>query len=127
MTTTITFTNGNLSNVAISSSSVEFTARWMTTTASVRITRNAEGFIYEDLGFMTRHFTDIEYLCWEFNYDEGFLRPILESLVPTAMPTPKMEITSFGQDWLDAQVKSVLNQVKRGSNYTKPKNRKKKK
>lgn len=123
----VTFSQGNITNVAISKSSVSFTARWMSTTANIRITCNAEGFIYEDLGFMTRHFTDIEYLCYEFNYSEEFLRPILESLVPTDLPSPKTEITSLGQDWLDQQVKAVLNQAKRGSNYTKPKNRKKKK
>lgn len=123
----VTFSEGNLSNIAISATSVTFTASWASTTADVRITRNATGYIYEDIGFFTRTFDNVSSLCWEFNYQESLLGPILEGLTPTTLPDVATTLTNQGKSWLDNHVLQALGQARRNSNYTKPRNRKKKK
>lgn len=112
MKNVITFTNGSIEDIAISESSITFVAKWSSTFANVRITRTPNGYFYEDLGFMTRNFDSIPYLCWEFNYPENILRPILEGLIPTEeLPEPQ-GLTPEGQAWLDEHVSSVIKHFK---------------
>jgi len=67
--THIKFKGPQLLNVVKTKSSISFDAKHITNdVANIKITRVKKGWVYEDLGMITRLFTDTEYLRWEYEY-----------------------------------------------------------
>jgi hypothetical protein len=82
-TSHITFKGPQVSNVLKTKSSITFDATHITNdVAKIKITRVKKGWVYEDLGMITRLFTDTEYLRWEYEYPV-WLGIELKKLKPT--------------------------------------------
>lgn len=87
------------------------------------ISKTSTGYNYEDVGYIKRHFTSLDNMMWEFELN-SYLYDCIESLPITDKPF-KLETTEKFSKGLENEVSSIMGVIKRGSNLT-PKKKKRK-